>query len=397
MGPTVRAAVADFSRMRDIAPHLVGVSESIRQLDEELQQAARSDAKILITGESGVGKEIAARLVHEHSSRQSRAFVAINCAGVPDSLLESELFGHVRGSFTGAYRDKPGMFEQAHGGTIFMDEVGEMSLRMQALLLRFLEDGDIYRVGAERRTGTVNVRVVSATNRVLLDRIAEGSFREDLYYRLNVIHVVIPPLRDRREDVAPLLDFFLRQFADKYKTTAPAVPADVLDILTSHDWPGNVRELKNIAERLIVRRGGGIITVDDLSPALRGPVAMASAAGSGRPGARPSGGSASRGAADEIIERIMLRGESFWSAVYQPFMARDLTREEVRTIVKAGLHQTRGNYKMLLPLFNMEPGDYKRFLNFLRKHQCHMPFQQFRTTEVIKPIAETASAGASRT
>src|SRR6266446_4825098 len=191
---------------------MVAVSPAMLHIEEELRQSARSDAKILLTGESGVGKEVIARLVHKYSTRSARPFVAMNCAGVPDSLLESELFGHVRGSFTGAYRDKPGLLEQAHGGTIFMDEVGEMSLRMQALLLRFLEDGDVYRVGSERKSGTVNVRVVAATNRVLLDRIAAGAFREDLYYRLNVIHLVIPPLRERREDIPPLLEYFLEEF-----------------------------------------------------------------------------------------------------------------------------------------------------------------------------------------
>src|SRR5712691_3263023 len=164
--------------MADPSPRLVGISEAMQQLEEELKQAGRSDAKVLLTGESGVGKEVAAKLVHRYSARHLRPFSAINCAGVPDSLLESELFGHVRGSFTGAYRDKPGLLEQANGGTIFMDEVGEMSLRMQALLLRFLENGEIHRVGADRKSGTVNVRVIAATNRVLLDRIAEGSFRE---------------------------------------------------------------------------------------------------------------------------------------------------------------------------------------------------------------------------
>ena len=191
-------------------PGVIVVSAAMQHIQDELRQAARADAKILITGESGVGKEVVARQIHRYCTRAGRPFVAINCAGVPDSLLESELFGHVRGSFTGAYRDKPGLLEQAHGGTIFMDEVGEMSLRMQALLLRFLEDGDIYRVGSERTNATVNVRVVAATNRVLLDRIASNDFREDLYYRLNVIHLVIPPLRDRIDDIEPLLHHFLR-------------------------------------------------------------------------------------------------------------------------------------------------------------------------------------------
>ena len=366
--------------MSDLFTPLIGISAQTREIDEEIRRAARSDAKILLTGESGVGKEVVARLVHRYSVRHARPFVAINCAGVPDSLLESELFGHVRGSFTGAYRDKPGLFEQAHGGTIFMDEVGEMSLRMQALLLRFLEDGDIHRVGADRRSGTVNVRVVAATNRVLLDRIAAGAFREDLYYRLNVIHLVIPPLRDRRDDIDPLVQHFLQIFSGKYGGVVPVLALEVWEALRVYDWPGNVRELKNVMERIIVRSRGGIVTLADLPavipalghadvpvPALASPVTpLGAAAALARPHAQ------------QLYDRIVDRRESFWSTVYTPFMARDLTRDDVRMLVSAGLQHTRGNYKMLLELFNMEPTDYKRFLNFLRKHQCHMPFQQFR-------------------
>src|SRR5580765_3364157 len=250
---------------------LVGASSALCELEQEIECAARSDAKILITGESGVGKDIVARLIHQRSRRQG-PFVTINCAGVPDSLLESELFGHVRGSFTGAYRDKPGLFEQAHGGTIFMDEVGEMSLRMQALLLRFLEDGDIHRVGADRRSGTVNVRVIAATNRVLLDRIAANQFREDLYYRLNVIHLVLAPLRSRREDIEPLLRHFIQKFCEQYRLAPPEISREALDALMSYDWPGNVRELKNVVERFIVRGRGDVILPQDLpsvSPAAR--------------------------------------------------------------------------------------------------------------------------------
>src|ERR687898_674998 len=162
---------------------LVGVSAAIRAVEEEIQHAARCDAKVLITGESGVGKEIVARLIHDRSLRSRGPLVTINCVGFPDSLLESELFGHVRGSFTGAYRDKRGWLETANGGTIFMDEVGEMSLRMQAMLLRFLETGEIQRVGSDSRMAPLNVRVITATHRRLLDAIAQKDFREDLYYR----------------------------------------------------------------------------------------------------------------------------------------------------------------------------------------------------------------------
>src|SRR5436189_775821 len=192
---------------------LIGGSLAIRTVLEDVGYAATTEAKVLITGESGVGKEIVAHLVHGRSRRSGAPFVTMNCAGVPESLLESELFGHMRGSFTGAYRDGAGLLELAHGGTIFMDEVGEMSPRMQALLLRFLEGGEVQRVGADRHVAPVNVRVIAATNRRLLERIAEGAFREDLYYRLNVFHIPIPPLRERREDIPPLLRHFLRLYS----------------------------------------------------------------------------------------------------------------------------------------------------------------------------------------
>jgi transcriptional regulator with PAS, ATPase and Fis domain len=269
----------DLAR-EDRAGSIVFASPVMRQVQDELRQAARSDAKILLTGESGVGKEVLARLVHDYSPRRSRGFIAINCAGVPDTLLESELFGHVRGSFTGAYRDKAGLFEQADGGTIFLDEIGEMSLRMQALLLRFLEDGDIQRVGSERRTTTIDVRVVTATNRVLLDRIASGAFREDLYYRINVVHVVVPPLRDRREEIEPLFRHFVHLFSRKYRVTTPDVAGDVIDKMIAYDWPGNVRELKNVVERLIVRSRSGCIGLQDLSPTIAGPASLVFAGGS---------------------------------------------------------------------------------------------------------------------
>ncbi len=383
----------------DLAGTVVIASDAMRGIEEELRQAARADAKVLITGESGVGKEVVARAIHRHSNRNGKPFVAINCAGVPDSLLESELFGHVRGSFTGAYRDKPGLFEQAHGGTVFMDEVGEMSLRMQALLLRFLEDGDIYRVGSERKTATVNVRVVAATNRVLLDRIASHEFREDLYYRLNVIHLVIPPLRERQEEIEPLLRHFLAMFSERYSVPVPELRPDVLQACRNYSWPGNVREVKNVAERLIVRNHKGVLTMDDLPPSVSSTPRLtpteATAVSAVMPSTTVAFDVIRRPGAQELFERIVAHRESFWTAVYAPFMSRDLTRDDVRALVKAGLQHTRGNYKMLLELFNMEARDYKRFLNFLRKHQCHMPFQQFRSSEPIRPVAGRPSRLAS--
>src|SRR5499427_5159418 len=185
---------------------LIGTSKLLGELRAEIEHVGRSGAKVLITGESGVGKEVVARAIAAANPRPGSAFIPVNCAGIPETLLESELFGHVKGSFTGAYRDKPGKLELASNGTIFLDEIGEMTLRMQGLLLRFLETGEIQKVGAERVAMAPNVRVIAATNRDLRELVSQGQFREDLFYRINVIHLVVPPLRDRREDIPALLE-----------------------------------------------------------------------------------------------------------------------------------------------------------------------------------------------
>jgi transcriptional regulator with PAS, ATPase and Fis domain len=369
--------------MREDSEQLIGRCQAIRDLREELEYAARSDAKILITGESGVGKEVLARLIHRQSNRARAQLVTINCAGLPDSLLESELFGHVRGSFTGAYRDKPGLLETAHNGTIFMDEVGEMSLRMQALLLRFLESGEIQRVGAERAQARVNVRVIAATNRNLTDRIASKDFREDLYYRLNVIHLTVPALRDRRDDIPELLDHFVAHYSDRHAQPTPKLAPEALQQLVSYNWPGNVRELKNFVERLVLRARNGLISPADLpleiipppQVAIREPV---------------------RGAAIErMYDRMVSGRESFWAVVYEPFMSRDMTRDDLRALITRGLAQTRGSYRILVQMFNMPEADYKRFLNFLRKHDCQMPFQKFRNLPSRAEAGELAGAPGS--
>ena len=348
---------------------MLGVSAAIRNVEEEVEYAARSNAKVLITGESGVGKEVVARLIHERGLRKNAPLVTINCAGVPDSLMESELFGHVKGSFTDAHRDKMGYLERAHGGTIFMDEIGEMSLRMQALLLRFLETGEIQRVGADRGAPPLDVRVIAATHRRLISLVAEKTFREDLYYRLNVIHIEVPPLRERREDVAVLLRYFLQSFADGHRLPVPDLTPSALSQLTHYHWPGNVRELRNVAERLVLRGTDGRIDVDTLPREVLSARAPAPA---GRAAA------AAPSMAHQMFERIVVGGAPFWSVAYEPFMARDLTRKDVRELVRLGLEHTRGNYKLLVKTFNMGPGEYKKFLNFLRKYQCHVPFQAFR-------------------
>jgi DNA-binding NtrC family response regulator len=306
---------------------------------------------------------VVARLLHRRSRRAQMPMVTINCAGVPDALLESELFGHMRGSFTDAYRDRLGLLEMADGGTIFLDEVAEMSLRMQALLLRFLESGEIQRVGADRAQSRVDVRVVAATNRSVRQRIASKEFRDDHYYRLNVIHITIPPLRARREDIPLFLRFFLCEYATQHGIAPPELEPDALERLVAYHWPGNVRELKNAVERLIVRARTGVVTVADL------PAAVQVRRGDPIPPA-PS-------LADVLFERMVLRGEPFWSAVHPLFMARDLTREDLRRILRKGLEQAGGNYRALMRVFNMPPSDYTPFLNFLRKHECYLSFARF--------------------
>jgi DNA-binding NtrC family response regulator len=359
--------------MMETSVSLVGFSPVMREIEDEIGCASRSNAKILITGESGVGKEVVARLIHQRSERAHSPLVTINCAGVPDTLLESELFGHMRGAFTDAYRDKRGWLDQAHGGTIFMDEVGEMSLRMQALLLRFLETGEIQRVGSDRINSKVDVRVIAATNRDLMSRIADKSFREDLYYRLNVIHLAIPPLRERKDDVEPLFTHFCRFYSQRHKIPQPIITSETMERLVTYRWPGNVRELKNVAERVVVRTRSGIINPSDLPREINNACVSVPAAPPTVLGKRTS---------ELMLERMFNGGESFWTVVYEPFMSRDLTREDLRAIITAGLEQTRGNYKALVQSFNLEQSDYKRFLNFLRKYQCHMPFQRFRSARI---------------
>jgi transcriptional regulator with PAS, ATPase and Fis domain len=364
------------------AYELIGRSTTIRDLEQEIAYAAVTDAKVLITGESGVGKEVVARLIHQRSRRAHAPLVAINCAGLPDTLLETELFGHVRGSFTDAYRDKKGLLETAHGGTVFMDEMGEMSLRMQAVLLRFLETGEVQRVGSDRAHTTADVRIVAATNRDLPKAIREQVFREDLYYRINVVHLVIAPLRDRRDDIEPLLDYYMRRYAVAHGIACPTLTPAALAYLQSHNWPGNVRELKNLVERVVVRTRTGVIDVRDLpADLLNGRQAAAAVV------AVPAGPTVAQRLYDEMVRN----SGCFWSVVHEPFMARDITREDLRQLVLRGLERTQGNYKSLVRLFNMPPQDYKRFLNFLRKYQCQMPFQRFRAG-AFAPAAEAAGA-----
>jgi two-component system, NtrC family, response regulator HydG len=247
---------------------IVGSSAVMTRLLEQAMQVAPTDANVLITGESGTGKELVARLLHTHSARCDRPFVPVDCAAMPEGLLESELFGHERGAFTGAVQRKDGLLSSANGGTVFLDEIAELSTKLQSKLLRVLEQRQIRRVG-DSRLLDLDIRVVTATNRDLEAAVSDGSFRQDLYYRLNVVHFELPPLRAREGDLPLLMNTFLREFATGMRRQPPEVTPDAWAVLERHAWPGNVRELRNAAQRLVVLDTDGRITVEDLSGALQ--------------------------------------------------------------------------------------------------------------------------------
>jgi anaerobic nitric oxide reductase transcription regulator len=372
-GPELR--VVDRDRAGEEAPVLLGESPALGQLRFDIQSAARCESKVLITGETGVGKEIVARLIHLQGVRANQQFLAINCAGVPDSLLESELFGHVRGSFTDAYRDKPGLAVLADRGTLFLDELGEMSPRMQGVLLRFLETGEIHRLGADRIEQKVNVRVIAATNRNLRERVASGDFREDLYYRLNVAQVFVPPLRERGQDILLLFTHYFDRYCRTQGIATPTLSVGVVELLLTYAWPGNVRELKNVAERIAVRHPAEAIQIEMLPREMQPGVEAAPKAGIAAPA--PS-------VADRAWTDMIVHGASFWTAVHAPFMERELTKSDVRDVIKRGLQQTQGSYRKLVELFHLKASDYKRLLAFLYQHDCHLPFHPFR--EEKKPL-----------
>jgi two-component system response regulator AtoC len=243
-----------------------GRSDEMQQVTRLIEQVADSDVTVLIRGESGVGKELVARALHQQSGRRSRPFVKVNCAALPADLLESELFGHERGAFTGAATTRIGKFEQADGGTIFMDEIAEMKSALQAKLLHVLQDAEFTKLGSNKRV-TVDVRVVAATNRDLEAMMLKGDFREDLYYRLKVIEILVPPLRDRRDEIQPLSDFFLARYARRYNRPLRPLSEDLRQRFFAYEWPGNVRELENMIKRIVVLQDESLV-VQELS---RGP------------------------------------------------------------------------------------------------------------------------------
>ncbi len=324
---------------------MIGTSELMQRLRDKIRTAAKIDGSVLVTGETGSGKELVARSIHEHSERMRSKFVAVDCGAMPDDLIESELFGHRRGAFTTAVSDKSGLFEEANGGTLFLDEIANTSRRFQAKLLRVLQDKQVRRLG-DVVPRKLDVRVIAATNCDLMMLVRTGEFRQDLYYRLNVFPIQVPPLRSRLEDIPLLVDHLLKG----RKRISPGA----MSKLKNYAYPGNVRELENIVESAVYTASGDLIESGDLAldtdPVLSEPT-------------------------HEVVVN------NFWESVARPYAERAITKNQLERVIRKGLQQTRGSYRKLVPLFKMPDSDYKRFMDFLRRHHCNVDFREFRRKE----------------
>lgn len=249
---------------KPLFPNLIGNSQAMQRLHLQIDKVAKTSATVLITGESGTGKELIARAIHDHSLRADRPFIPINCSAIPEAIIESELFGHTKGAFTGAIRDKKGLVEEANHGTLFLDEIGDLNPGMQVKLLRLLQEGEFKAIGSNS-IRKVDIRFIAATNQNLADRIKQGEFREDLFYRLNVIHIQVPPLRERKEDIPPLALHFLAKSSVLHGKHVTGMAAETMDLLLRSEWPGNVRELENTIERGVIMASGDRLQPQDLS------------------------------------------------------------------------------------------------------------------------------------
>jgi transcriptional regulator with GAF, ATPase, and Fis domain len=351
---------------------LTGISPVLLELKQEIERVARSDAKVLITGESGVGKELVAREIHARSLRSSRVFIPVNCAGLPETLLESELFGHVKGSFTGAYRDKPGSSNPAHDGTD-LPRRGRRDVAADAGAPAAVSRNRRAAEGRRRSDGArVNVRVIAATNRPLTGMIAAGALpRRSLLSPQR--HSPHRPAAARAEGRHPaMVEYFLRRFATTNRSIVEGFEPDAIPALVDYSWPGNVRELENVIERGRRRRPEGARSAVAELPRRCGRRRPRQVAPAPVPPAKDVK------VVDDLYARLTAQRESFWTSVYPLYMQREITRTHVRDVVQKGLEEARGNYKIMVQLFNMEAGDYKKFLNFLRKHQCQLPFKEYR-------------------
>jgi transcriptional regulator with PAS, ATPase and Fis domain len=326
---------------------MIGKSEVMMQLAQRVKAAARVAGSVLVTGETGSGKELVARAIHQHSGRNQRRFVAVDCGAVPEELIESELFGFKRGAFTTAVADKTGLFEEANGGTLFLDEIANTSRRFQAKLLRALQERQIRRLG-DTITRELDIRIVAATNCDLRGLVYRGEFREDLFYRLNVFAITVPPLRDRLDDVPLLVEAMLNG--------RKRITDDALALLTQYDFPGNVRELENIVESALYMAPEGIIEAEHITLAPPPPVEPPF---------------------DSDVE--ILHVDNFWEDIARAYTEGQITRMCVENTVRRGLQRVNGSYTQLLRSFNLPDSDYKRFMDFLRRHKCNVDYRQYRS------------------
>ncbi len=317
----------------DYALGIVGRSEAMQTVFKLIGQVAATDATALLTGESGTGKELVARAIYHHSRRSEQPFIAINCAAIPEHLLESELFGHEKGAFTGATLQRIGKFEQCHRGTIFLDEIGDMSLATQTKILRVLQSGTFERVGGDQ-TIHVDVRVIAATNKNLEQAVAAKAFREDLFYRLNVVRLQLPPLRERREDVRLLVNYFLKKLAQAQSQAPKSISPEVIAALEQYDWPGNVRELENVMQRAIVVAKGEAILPNDLPPEISAP---------GKPAAaQPAGATAAEAPPAATTPDLSALARTLFQWARQDRELKVLPAVERELVIQA-LVETKGN------------------------------------------------------
>jgi transcriptional regulator with PAS, ATPase and Fis domain/tetratricopeptide (TPR) repeat protein len=334
---------------------IVGNSLPVKDLCAYIARISNNSATVLIQGETGTGKELVARAIHKLSSRSKGPFIPVDCGAIPEGLLESELFGSKRGSFTGAIADRPGVFEAAHTGTLFLDEVSNMNVAMQAKLLRVLQEREIRRVG-ETRNRPVDVRLIAASNTNLKQLVAEGAFRQDLLFRLNVIAVSIPPLRARRDDIPLLVSYFLKQLNTAHKAGKVLGPK-ALEPLMTHHFPGNVRELQNCVERGFFTTSGKTI--------LSIPI-------------ESSPGEESVNEVRKWLADLADGRRNFWTEIHDRYKRRDISREKVVALIDLGLRTTRGSYKNLASLLHIQEREYRRLMDFLRRNNCLLDFRPYR-------------------
>ena len=341
---------------------MVGQHPRMRKLFEEIACIAGTNGTVLISGETGTGKELVAHAIHEGSPRRQRELVAVDCSTLAENLVESELFGHCKGSFTGALTDKVGLFEAASGGTFLLDEVASLPVAVQPRLLRVLQNRTIRRVG-EIRERRVDVRIIAATNRCLAQCVQQRQFRKDLYYRLNVFQLQIPSLRDRSSDVSPLIQHFVARLNRRERREKKITP-EALKLLLDYPFPGNVRELENLLESAYHLSRDDRIDGDDISSRLWRNTSESGSSGSSR--------------VESILADLVSGRSQFWLAVGDRLVQREFSRHEVQAIVSLGLSACGDSYRRLLQYFGLPQDDYKRFLSFLGRHKCKVDYRPYR-------------------